>query len=191
MTLTIGWKGIDHAFTVFNDSKGRYNKRADTRSWHEMETFLAEAFGSLEAKTDPPNSTDVEAVDYKDNGFALTGYLSIPPEAEMGKTPAIVIVPDWDGSSGPDGYEAGRATLLAGLGYVGFAADIYGSNLAQVEDFGERVNLTTLYRTNYTLFVSRIQAAVDVVASHELVDPAKVFLIGCKFEFLSCHCARR
>jgi dienelactone hydrolase len=151
-----------------------------------METFLAQAFGSLEAKTNPPNSTDVETVEYKDNGFDLTGYLSIPLDAEMGKTPAVVIVPDWDGVSGPDGYEAGRATLLANLGYVGFAADIYGSNLTQVEDFPERINLTTTYRTNYTLFVSRIQAAVDLVAAHELVDPEKVFLIGCKFYRMYC-----
>jgi dienelactone hydrolase len=191
MTSTIGSKGIEHAFTVFNDARGRYNERADTRSWHEMETFLEEAFGSLDAKTSPPDSTDVETVEYDDNGFPLTGYLSIPPEAEMGKTPAVVIVPDWDGVSGPDGYEAGRATLLAGLGYVGFAADIYGSNLTQVEDFAERANLTTLYRTDYELFVSRIQAAVDLVASHELVDPEKVFLIGCEYEYLSCYCERQ
>ena len=77
-----------------------------------------------------------------------------------------------------DGYEAGRATLLAKEGYVGFAADIYGSDLQQVEDFQERIALVTEYRTNYTLFVSRIQAAVDLVAAHELVDPEKVVLIG-------------
>ncbi|CAB9521085.1 dienelactone hydrolase [Seminavis robusta] len=172
------YSGIEHAFTNWNDTRGRYSERADSRSWQEMATFLGEAFGSFEYGTNPPNSTDVAAVDYDDNGFELTGYLSIPPGAEMDKTPAVVIVPDWDGVSGPDGYEAERATLLAQAGYVGFAADIYGADKQQVESFDERVELTTLYRTNYTLFVSRIQAAVDLVAAHELVDPESVFLIG-------------
>lgn len=168
---------IQHAFTKWDDD--RYNPRADERSWHEMATFLMEVFGQMSYdESVAPESTQVDTVEYDDNGFALTGYLAIPEGAEMGTTPAVVVIPDWDGVSGPDGYEAMRATLLAEEGYVGFAADIYGSDLQQVEDMEERVNLTTLYRTNYTLFVSRIQAAVDLVAAHELVDPEKVLLIG-------------
>lgn len=170
------YSGIEHAFTNWADR--RYNARADYRSWHEAATFLEEAFGEIAYGTSPPDATNVEAVEYDDDGFDLIGYLSIPEEAEMGSTPAVVVVPDWDGVSGMDGYEAGRATLLSEEGYVGFAADIFGAEFQQVEDFGMRVNLTTLYRTNYTLFVSRIQAAVDLVAAHELVDPENIFLIG-------------
>ena len=170
------YSGIEHAWTKWHDD--RYNQRADERSWHEMASFLAEAFGEITYGTSAPEATMVDPVDYDDNGFALTGYLAIPDGAMMGSTPAVVIVPDWDGVSGADGYEAGRATLLAAEGYVAFAADIYGSDLQQIEDFGERGEQATLYRTNYTLFVSRIQAAVDLVAQHELVDKEKIVMIG-------------
>lgn len=168
--------GIEHAFTVFDDD--RYNARVDARSWREMVTFLGNAFGLLSYDSSPPNATMVETVDYEDDGFSLTGYLAIPEDAEMGSTPAIIIVPDWDGVSGPDGYEAQRATLLAEEGYVAFAADIYGSELQQVESFEERGKLAGMYRTNYTLFVSRIQAAVDLVATHELVNADEVMILG-------------
>lgn len=171
------YSGIEHAFTVWTDD--RYNELADSRSWREMETFFKEAFGEITYGTPEPNMTEVVAVDYDDDGFALTGYLAIPEGASMDeKLPAVVIVPDWDGVSGTDGYEAHRATLLASEGYIAFAADIYGSDLTQVDDFGLRVNLTGTYRTDYELFVSRIQAAVDVVAAHELVDPDNILMIG-------------
>lgn len=170
------YSGIEHQFTVWDDD--RYNAVADERSWAEMGTFLAEGFGMLEYGTIAPNETDVMEVEYEDDGFSLTGYLAIPPEAEMGETPAVVIVPDWDGVSGPDGYEAHRATMLANEGYIGFAADIYGSNMTQVADFEDRIAQVTLYRTDYELFVSRIQAAVDLLKGHELVDPEKILMIG-------------
>lgn len=167
---------IEHAFTVFDDD--RYNELADSRSWHEMATFLGNAFGLVSYDYSAPNGTTVETVEYSDGDFSLTGYLAIPEGAEMGSTPAIIVVPDWDGVSGPDGYEAQRATLLAQEGYVAFAADIYGSDLQQVESFDVRIEQATFYRTNYTLFVSRIQAAVDLVAAHELVNPDEVMMLG-------------
>jgi DNA-binding cell septation regulator SpoVG len=159
----------------------RYNERVDHRSWWEMATFLGEAFGEISYGTTQPDQTEVVTVEYDDDGFALTGYLAIPPDAAANvRLPAVVIVPDWDGVSGPDGYESQRATLLAEEGYIAMAADIYGSDKQQVDDFEERANLTTIYRADYGLFVSRIQAAVDVVMDHELVDKENIFLIGCK-----------
>jgi dienelactone hydrolase len=168
---------IEHAFTVWGDE--RYNERADERSWAEMASFLSEGFGMMEYGSTPPTPA-VDTVEYNDNGFSLTGYLAIPEDAELGTTPAVIVVPNWDGVSGPDGYEAERATMLAEEGYVAFAADIYGSDLQQVEDMTVRREQATLYRTNYTLFVSRIQAAVDLIKAHELVDPDKIVMIGCK-----------
>lgn len=171
------YSNIQHAWTKWNDR--RYNALADHRSWREMETFLAEVFGELEYGTPQPEETEVTPVEYDDNGFSLTGYLAIPEGASMDeKLPAVVIVPDWDGVSGPDGYESHRATLLAEEGYIAFAADIYGSENTQVEDMAARSNLTNFYRTDYELFVSRIQAAVDVLANHELVDSNNILMIG-------------
>jgi len=68
--------------------------------------------------------------------------------------------------------------LAQDLGYVGFAADIYGPNDHVVEDIARRRELATLYRSNVTLFVQRIKAAVNTVKSLDGVDVDNVAVIG-------------
>ena len=68
--------------------------------------------------------------------------------------------------------------LAQDLGYVGFAADIYGADLHFVEDMDQRIELASLYRDNATLFAERIWAAVELVQTFDEVDPERVALIG-------------
>ena len=76
-----------------------------------------------------------------------------------------------------------RATMLnKDFGYVGFAADIYGPDLQGVENTTIRREQATLYRSNNTLFESRIQAAIDVLKDHPAVNPDKIAIIGCKYK---------
>lgn len=120
-----------------------------------------------------PPQPDVTAVNYTDDGFQLQGYLSLP---DVMPAPAVVILPDWDGVNF---YEQQRATMIAQeLGYVGFAADIYGADKHVVEDIDERIALATLYRSNSTLFSSRINAAIETVKSLNEVDSDNVAVIG-------------
>jgi dienelactone hydrolase len=53
--------------------------------------------------------------------------------------------------------------MASELGYIAFAADIYGADLQTNLTMDQRVELATLYRSNATLFASRIQAAIDTV----------------------------
>jgi len=145
----------------------------------------------------------VQTVLYDDNGFALKGYLAMPAAAaamvkvkadsssssssssssnDSTKYPAVVIVPDWDGANE---YELERAVLTAqhnkddaGKQYIAMVADIYGVNYTTVEDFPKRIELSTLYRNDPTLFVSRIQAAIDEVVQHPNVDADHIFVAG-------------
>jgi dienelactone hydrolase len=82
---------------------------------------------------------------------------------------------DWDGVNL---YEQERATKLSQLGYVAFAADIYGAGLQEVPDINTRINLTTTYRSNMTLFVQRIQRAIDQVKTYDFVDTDNIAVIG-------------
>jgi dienelactone hydrolase len=83
---------------------------------------------------------------------------------------------DWDGVND---YEKLRAKMVAEeLGYIGFAADIYGKDLHTVENITMRSELATLYRSNVTLFANRIQAAVDVVRTFDEVDVDNVAIMG-------------
>jgi dienelactone hydrolase len=82
-------------------------------------------------------------------------------------------------SSGPDDYEKMRATMLKDLGYVGFAADIFGSDFAGEDNSTLLREQMGAYRGNNSLFYGRIQAAVDVVKGHPDVMPDKIAVIGC------------
>jgi dienelactone hydrolase len=75
-------------------------------------------------------------------------------------------------------YEMERATLLAELGYVGFAADIYGADLQANLTIDERVQLAGLYRGNVTLFVQRISRAIELVKTFDFVDTSNIAVIG-------------
>ena len=71
------------------------------------------------------------------------------------------------------------------LGYVGFAADIFGAEYAGEDNSTLLREQAGLYRGNNSLFYGRIQAAVDFVKGHPAVIPDKIAVIGCKW---SCSC---
>ena len=199
--------GVYHGFTKFDADA--YNGWVDSRSWMEMSSFLAERFGEMEYGTtepsldleymvelvDPPEDgitaqvvrssvnentmVMVETISYDDDGFALEGYLALPPMTAGETRPALLILPDWDGVNGPTGYESERAVMAAKEGgYVAMVGDIYGTEFTNVDDFPTRVELATKYRNDPELFVSRIQAAIDQLLAHEAVDSSNIFVAG-------------
>src|SRR5690348_12716184 len=64
-----------------------------------------------------------DVVRYDHDGLALEGYVAWD-DARDGRRPAVLVVHDW---SGLREYPKARAQMLARLGYVGFAADVYGA----------------------------------------------------------------
>jgi dienelactone hydrolase len=168
------YSGIEHAFTKWDDD--RYNEWADRRSWESMTSFLQELFGEVPFDGMEPEEIDVDPIDYTDvDGAKLRGYLSLPENDSGVPSPAVVILPDWDGVNE---YEQKRATLLAESGYVAFAADIFGKDLQTNLTMDQRINLTTTYRSDPDLFTQRIQRAIDEVKQMPEVDSDKIGLIG-------------
>jgi dienelactone hydrolase len=140
---------------------GVYNEWADLRSWESAYQFVNEAFGIMAYEDVQPDVISVTPVNYTGvDGADLRGYLAMPEDGWQRPLPAVIIVPDWDGVNA---YEQERATALAKLGYVAFAADIFGANLQEDLDFPLRIELVTNYSTNPELYVSRIQSAIDQV----------------------------
>lgn len=86
----------------------------------------------------PTYPVDVMPQNYTDKeGAILQGFLSVPSNSADVVTstgssfPAVIVLHD---QSGPDTYEQQRATMMAKeLGYVGFAADVYGEKHDQSE----------------------------------------------------------
>ena len=127
---------------------------------------------------DPRNYTDAE-------GTLLQGYLALPKHlkfehagdhaheigAHQGEdhahfewppSPAVIFIHDADGANE---YEQQRATIVArDQGYVGFAADIFGvftERPAPDAPWSERAPFLGQFLNNATLFVQRMQAAVE------------------------------
>ena len=66
-----------------------------------------------------------EVIEYKQGDAVLEGYLAYD-DAVKGKRPSVLIVHEW---MGVNPYVKKRAEQLAKLGYVAFAADIYGKGV--------------------------------------------------------------
>jgi dienelactone hydrolase len=114
-----------------------------------------------------------EVVEYKDGDQVCEGVLAYD-DAVKEKRPGVVVVHDWMGISG----ETERRTKqLAELGYVAFAADIYGKGI-RAKDPKEAGPLAGKYKGDLPLLRSRARAAFDTLAKSPRVDPAKIFAIG-------------
>jgi dienelactone hydrolase len=114
-----------------------------------------------------------EIIDYECQGVGFTGQLNYSGDVPV-RRPAVIVAHAWKGQ---DEFARQKAKELAELGYVGFAADVYGSGvLAKNED--EALNLMLPLFKNRTILQERIRAAVEVLQNHPRVDPAAIGAIG-------------
>ncbi|HEX8524351.1 MAG TPA: dienelactone hydrolase family protein [Tepidisphaeraceae bacterium] len=112
-------------------------------------------------------------IDYKQGDATLKGYL-VYDDAKTGKRPGVVVVPEWWGLTD---YPRHRADMLAELGYVAFAADIYG-NGETTTDPKRAGELAGKFRGDRELLRTRVQAAVDELKKQEQADSDKLAAIG-------------
>ncbi len=114
-----------------------------------------------------------KAVEYKVGNITLKGYLAYDNSIQ-GKRPGIIVIHEWWGLTD---YPKKRAEMLAKLGYVALAADMYGDGKtadtpADAQKFsGESMKDLNLLR-------SKFLAAVDVLKQDEHTDPAQIAAIG-------------
>ena len=115
-----------------------------------------------------------KTVSYEQNGTKLEGYLAYDDAAtEKGKVPGVVVFPEWWGLND---YVKGRAEQLAKMGYVAFAADIYGGGQSTTEPAKAKELSSKFY--GKPLMAERAQAALDQLLKTGMVDESKVAAIG-------------
>lgn len=115
-----------------------------------------------------------KAIEYKDGDTVMEGYL-VYDNSSKEKRPGVLVVHEWMGLGA---YEKGRAEQLAALGYVAFAADIYGKGI-RPKDGKEAAEFAGKYRgSDRKVLRSRVNAALDLLKVQELVDPKKTAAIG-------------
>ncbi len=112
-------------------------------------------------------------LEYRHGEAMLQGYLAYD-DYYSGKRPGVLVVHEWWGLNQ---YARMRAEKLARLGYVAFAADIYGKG-KRAEDAREAGHLAGVYLKDRDLLRARALAAVDVLRKQDLVDPGSLGAIG-------------
>jgi dienelactone hydrolase len=114
-----------------------------------------------------------ETIEYAAGETELEGYLAVA-DPGAGRRPGVVVAHAWRGR---DAFADSRAQRLAELGYVGFAADVYGRGLFGTTDERARSLMEPLV-ADRRLLRQRIGAAVRTLAAHQTVDPRRIAAIG-------------
>lgn len=128
---------------------------------------LLAAAGAAEAKIVE------ETVVIVHEGKALECYLTYDDELE-GPRPGVLVVHQWMGLTA---NERTRANMLARLGYVALATDVYGRNIRPQNQEAAARQSGKFYQDR-EFFRSRIQAGLDELKNHPRVDPQRVAAIG-------------
>lgn len=112
-------------------------------------------------------------MEYRQGNTRLVGYLAFPKDV-TGPLPGILVVHEW---MGLNDYAKHRADQLAELGYIAFAADIYGDGkiAANREEAGK---LAGSYKNDRPLLRARVAAGLATLKAQPGVAGDKIAAIG-------------
>lgn len=114
-------------------------------------------------------------VTYEHEGVKLEGFL-VYDDAKMAadkQAPGVLVVPEWWGLND---YAKSRARQLARLGYVAFAADMYGAGVTTTDAKKAGELASQFY--GKPLMATRAQAGLDQLLATGLVGAPRVAAIG-------------
>lgn len=114
-----------------------------------------------------------EVINYTDGDVQLSGHLYYDKSLK-GKRPGVLVVHEWWGLND---YAKKRAEMLAELGYVAFAADMYGDRKVtkHAKDAkGWKMQITS----NIDAWQQRANLGLDVMKKFKLTDSSKTAAIG-------------
>lgn len=114
-----------------------------------------------------------KTVDYTAGGVTLKGYLA-SDENIKDKRPGVLVVHEWWGLND---YPRTRARMLAELGYVALAVDMYGEGkqATHPDDAGK---FASEVMKNMDVARARFIAAMDFLKQQPGVDPTRIGAIG-------------
>jgi dienelactone hydrolase len=113
-----------------------------------------------------------ESVSYTQGEKTFTGYMAYD-DSLKGPLPGVLVVHEWWGLND---YARKRTEQLAKMGYVAFAADMYGGGITTSDPqtaskWSAEIKETPLIRT-------RSQYALEQLKNHPRVDPKRIAAIG-------------
>lgn len=114
-----------------------------------------------------------ENLDYEVDGQHFTGYLAFD-DSHSDARPGVLVVHEWWGLND---YVRRRADMLAELGYVALALDMYGDG-RQASHPQEAGEFAQASMASLPLAERRFNAARDLLAGHERVNGEQIAAIG-------------
>lgn len=112
-------------------------------------------------------------VEYRQGDAVLEGYLAWD-DAHTSKRPGVLVVHEW---TGINQHMKQRAEMLAKLGYVAFAADIYGKGIRPTAP-PEAAETAGIYKDNRPLMRTRVEAGLNELKKQKFVDQSRIAAIG-------------
>lgn len=116
---------------------------------------------------------ETKTIEYHHQDARLLGYLAYPKDADTPR-PGVLVAPEWWGLND---YAKRRTEQLAELGYVAFAADIYGDGQTTT-DPKEAGALAKRFRADRALLRARVAAGLDTLKAQTQVDKNNLAAIG-------------
>lgn len=140
-----------------------------------MTRYIVAISAALAAAGAAPAAVQTKVIDYEYEGTKLKGFLAWDDSAKTPR-PGVLVFPEWWGLNE---YTKNRARGLAEMGYVAFAADLYGGGKVIATDHPkDAMESVTTLRKNQAAWRGRATAALKVLASQPGVDPKKLAAIG-------------
>lgn len=113
-------------------------------------------------------------IEYRDNKDAIYKGVYAYDDSHTNKRPVVLVAHDW---SGCNGFAEDKARMLAELGYIGFAIDMFGQGKIGTTN-NEKMALIKPLMEDRTLLSERIVNAVEFAKTLDFVDENKVGAIG-------------
>lgn len=114
-----------------------------------------------------------EPVTYSDGTTTMKGYLAYDDKMP-GKRPGILVVHEWWGQNE---YARKRARMLAELGYVALAVDMYGEG-KEADHPDDAAKFSGEIGRNMELGRKRFEAAREFLTGYRLTDPTRIGAVG-------------
>ena len=133
--------------------------------------YTPEQTAILDREPLPPAGTTSAEVSYEVEGTACSGYVARPDDDEL--HPGVLVVHNWLGVTDAVRF---RADMLARLGYVAFAVDVFGADVRPSP--AEAPGVAGGYYGDQRLFRARLTAGLEQLLAQPGVDAARTAAMG-------------
>ena len=136
-----------------------------------MTTYSPQLTALLDREPAPAAGVQTADVDYEVDGTACRGFTAAPDGD--GPFPAVLVLHDW---LGVGDYVKMRCEMLARLGYLAFAGDVYGAEVRPSQ--AEASGVAGGYYADPALFATRVVGAFEAMRADPRADAARTAAIG-------------